>query len=162
MRAQIHGRGLRQSSALQHAIGMTVKNLSCGGRERKDIVNGVHELAHPFVDVIVLQLNEASADGSDVALLIGEGHTAGSLWVFELRVGVDASVANTSVQPVHDHSQLHWRGGVKKTGSEIISATVRPLFFRHILAFLLSSAFLKKTQKLKGLTWTLMSDAFIT
>lgn len=66
-----------------------------------------YEPAHPFVNVIVLQLNEASADGSDVALLIGEGHTARSLWVFELRVGVDASVANTSIQPVHDHSQLH-------------------------------------------------------
>ena len=78
--------------------------------ERKDIVNEMHEPAHPFVDVIVLQLNEASADGSDVALLIGEGHAAGSLWVFELWVSVDAGVANTSVQPVHDHSQLHWRG----------------------------------------------------
>ena len=68
-----------------------------------------HELAHPFVDVIVLQLNEASADGGDVALLIGEGHAPRALWIFELRVGVDASVANTSVQPVHDHSQLHCR-----------------------------------------------------
>lgn len=72
-------------------------------------MNEVHELAHPFVYVIVLQLNEASADGSDVALLIGEGHAAGSLWVFKLWVSVDASVANTSVQPVHDHSQLHFR-----------------------------------------------------
>lgn len=70
-------------------------------------MNEAHELAHPFVNVVVLQLNEASADGSNVALLIREGHTAGSLWVFELWVSVDAGVANTSVQPVHDHSQLH-------------------------------------------------------
>lgn len=65
------------------------------------------KLAHPLVDVIVLQLNEASTDGSDVALLIGEGDAAGSLRVLELRVGVDAGVADAPVQPVHDHSQLH-------------------------------------------------------
>lgn len=70
-------------------------------------MNEVRELAHPFVDVIVLQLNEAGADGGDVALLIREGHAAGSLWVLELWVGVDAGVADTSVQPVHDHGQLH-------------------------------------------------------
>lgn len=62
---------------------------------------------HPFVDVIVLQLNKASADCCDVALLIGEGHAAGSLWVLEFWVGVYPSVANTSVESVHDHSQLH-------------------------------------------------------
>lgn len=91
-------------------------------------MNEVREPAHPFVDVIVLQLNEASADGSDVALLIGEGHAAGSLRVFELWVGVDASIADTSVQPVHDHSQLHWRAeGERRWGREMISATVSPL-----------------------------------
>lgn len=105
MKALIHVRGLRQTSALQHAIGMTVKTSAVV--EREDIVNEVHELAHPFVNVIVLQLNEASADGSNVALLIGEGHATGSFWVFQLRVSVDAGIANTSVQPVHDHSQLH-------------------------------------------------------
>lgn len=72
-------------------------------------MNVEYELTHPFVNVIVLQLNEPSADGSNVALLIGEGHATRSLWVFELWVGVNASVANPSVQPVHDHSQLHWR-----------------------------------------------------
>lgn len=118
MKALIHGRGLEQSSALQRAIGMTAKTsavvealLSFRGRI---VMNEVHELAHPFVDVIVLQLNETSADGSDVALLIGEGHTAGSFRVFEFWVSVDAGVANTSVQPVHDHSQLHWRKEEKK------------------------------------------------
>lgn len=75
------------------------------------VVQDVRFDLHPFVDVIVLQLNEASADGSDVALLIGEGHTASSLWVFELRVRVDASIANTSVQPVHNHSQFHCTQG---------------------------------------------------
>lgn len=84
----------------------------------------LRELAHPFVDVIVLQLNEAGADGGNVALLIGEGHAAGSLWVFELWVGVDASVADTSVQPVHDHSQLHWREeGRRRWGRGMISVS---------------------------------------
>lgn len=73
-------------------------------------VDGCRELAHPFVYVNVLQLNEAGADGGDVALLVGEGHAAGALRVLELRVGVDAGVADASVQTVHDHSQLHLRG----------------------------------------------------
>lgn len=124
IKALKHGRGLRQSSALQHAIRMTAKTSALV--ERKDTVNEAHEPTHPFVDVIVLQLNEASADGSNVALLIGEGHAACSLWVFELWVGVDAGVANTSVQPVHDHSQLHWREEEKERG-RMISATVGPL-----------------------------------
>lgn len=65
--------------------------------QRRDVVNEVHEAAHPFVDIVVLQLNEASTDGSNVTLLIGEGHATGSLRVFKLRVGVYASVANASV-----------------------------------------------------------------
>lgn len=116
MKALIHGRGLEQSSALQHALGMTEK--TSAAVRSGDVVNGVHGIAHPFVDVIVLQLNEASADGGDVALLIGEGHAAGPLRVFELGVSVDAGVANTSIQPVHDHSQLHWREVKKRRGRE--------------------------------------------
>lgn len=61
-------------------------------------------LTNPFVNVIVLQLNESGADGSDVALLIGEGHAARPLGVLELRVSVDAGVAHAAIQPVHDHS----------------------------------------------------------
>lgn len=135
MKTLIHG-GLKQSSAPQLAIGMTVKTSlvveTLLSFRRGIAVNEVHEaheahkLTHPFVDVIVLQLNEASADGSDVALLIGEGHAAGSLWVFELWVRVDASIANTSVQPVHDHSQLHCgerKGREVGVGREMISAT---------------------------------------
>ena len=57
----------------------------------------------------MLQLNESSADGSDVALLIGEGHTTRPLGVLELRVGVDASVADAAIQTIHDHGQLHCR-----------------------------------------------------
>lgn len=95
-------------------------------------MNGVHGLAHPFVDVIMLQLNEASADGSNVALLIGEGHAAGSFWVFELRIRVDASVANTSVQPVHDHSQLHWREEEEEKRGQI-RATAKTLFWAENL-----------------------------
>lgn len=135
MKTLIHG-GLKQSSAPQLAIGMTVKTSlvveTLLSFRRGIAVNEVHEaheahkLTHPFVDVIVLQLNEASADGSDVALLIGEGHAAGSLWVFELWVRVNASIANTSVQPVHDHSQLHCgerKGREVGVGREMISAT---------------------------------------
>lgn len=129
MKALIHGGGLKQSSAPQLAIGMTVKTSlvveTLLSFRRGIAVNEAHELTHPFVDVIVLQLNEASADGSDVALLIGEGHAAGSLWVFELWVRVDASIANTSVQPVHDHSQLHCgerKGREVGAGREMISA----------------------------------------
>lgn len=132
MKTLIHG-GLKQSSAPQLAIGMTVKTSlvveTLLSFRRGIAVNKAHEahkLTHPFVDVIVLQLNEASADGSDVALLIGEGHAAGSLWVFELWVRVDASIANTSVQPVHDHSQLHCgerKGREVGVGREMISAT---------------------------------------
>lgn len=135
MKTLIHG-GLKQSSAPQLAIGMTVKTSlvveTLLSFRRGIAVNEAHEtheahkLTHPFVDVIVLQLNEASADGSDVALLIGEGHAAGSLWVFELWVRVNASIANTSVQPVHDHSQLHCgerKGREVGVGREMISAT---------------------------------------
>lgn len=132
MKTLIHG-GLKQSSAPQLAIGMTVKTSlvveTLLSFRRGIAVNEAHEahkLTHPFVDVIVLQLNEASADGSDVALLIGEGHAAGSLWVFELWVRVDASIANTSVQPVHNHSQLHCgerKGSEVGVGREMISAT---------------------------------------
>lgn len=54
-------------------------------------------MAHPLVDVSVLQLHESGADGSDVALLIGEGHSARPLGVLELRVGVDTRVAHAAV-----------------------------------------------------------------
>lgn len=67
-------------------------------------------VTHPFVDVIVLQLNEASADGGDVALLVGKGHAAGSLRIFQLWVSVDTRVTNAAVQTIHDHRQLHCRG----------------------------------------------------
>lgn len=59
-----------------------------------------------LVDLAVLQLHEAGRDGRDVALLVGEGHAAGSLRVLELRVGVDARVAHAAVESVHDHGQL--------------------------------------------------------
>ena len=55
----------------------------------------------------MLQLNEPSADGGNVALLIGEGHPAGALGVLELGVRVDAGVAHATVQTVHYHGQLH-------------------------------------------------------
>ena len=66
--------------------------------------------AYPLVNVSVLQLDKSGADGSDVALLIGEGHTPRPLGILELWVGVNAGVTHTSVQTIHNHGQLHWRG----------------------------------------------------
>ena len=66
---------------------------------------------HPFVYLSVLQLDEAGADSGDVALLVREGHTARSLGVLQLRVCVDARVADAPVQAVHDHGQLHCSAG---------------------------------------------------
>ena len=127
MKAVIHGRGPGQSSALMHAIGMTVETSAVVGTpafcQREDVVNEAREPAHPFVDVIVLQLNEASADGGDVALLVGEGDAAGSLRVLQLRVGVDAGVADAAVQPVHDHRQLHWGERGRRRPEKISAAT---------------------------------------
>ena len=57
----------------------------------------------------MLELHEASADGSDVALLIGESHSAGTLGILQLRVRVDASIAHPTVQTIHDHGQLDWK-----------------------------------------------------
>ena len=118
MKALIHEKEPEQTSAQQPAAGTTENPTSGCVRSEEDGVNEAHEPTHPFVNVIVLQLNKAGADCSDVALLIGERHASGSLWIFELWVGVDASVANTSVQPVHDHSQLHWRERSNENVSE--------------------------------------------
>lgn len=62
---------------------------------------------YPLVDVSVLQLNESRADGGDVTLLIGEGHSPRTLRVLELRVGVDPCVAHSAVETIHDHGQLN-------------------------------------------------------
>lgn len=94
--------------------GLSVRRLQQLDGTRTASVRGADrdtaEPPHPLVDVVVLQLNKAGADCSDVALLIREGNAAGSLWIFELRVCVDAGVTNPPVQSVHYHSQLHWRG----------------------------------------------------
>lgn len=55
----------------------------------------------------MLQLYESGRDGSYVALLIAEGDSAGSFGILELRIGVDAGVTDTAVEPVHDHGELH-------------------------------------------------------
>ena len=60
-------------------------------------------ITYPLVNVCMLQLDKAGADGSNVALLVGEGHTARTFWVLELWVCVNACVAHPSIQPVHDH-----------------------------------------------------------
>lgn len=72
---------------------------------------------HPFIDLSVLQLHKASADSSNVALLIREGHPPRSLGVLQLGVRVDAGIADASVQAVHDHGQLHC-GGMGAAGEE--------------------------------------------
>lgn len=65
-----------------------------------------HVDAYPFVNVIVLELHKARADGCDVALLIGERHAASTFGVLQLRVRVDAGIADTTIQTVHDHCQF--------------------------------------------------------
>ncbi len=62
---------------------------------------------HPFLNVGMLQLHEASTDGGNVALLVGEGNSAGALRVLQLGVSVDAGVADAPVQSIHDHGKLH-------------------------------------------------------
>lgn len=64
---------------------------------------------HPFIDFSMLQLYKASADSSNVALLIREGDPPRPLGVLQLRVRVDASIADAAVEAVHDHGQLHCR-----------------------------------------------------
>lgn len=64
-------------------------------------------VAYPFVNVIVLELHKASADGCDVALLIGERHSASTFGVLQLWVRINASIADTTVQTVHDHCQFN-------------------------------------------------------
>ena len=51
----------------------------------------------------MLQLDETSGDGSDVALLAGESHSTGALRILQFRIRVDASIANATVQSVHNH-----------------------------------------------------------
>ena len=63
---------------------------------------------HPLVDLAVLELDEPGGDGGYVALLVGEGDPARALGVAQLGVGVDAGVADSAVQAVHDHGELHW------------------------------------------------------
>jgi len=65
-------------------------------------------ICYPFVNVAVLKLNESCADRRDVALLAGERHSASALWIPELRVSVNAGVADAAVQTPHDQRQLHW------------------------------------------------------
>lgn len=64
-------------------------------------------IMYPLVNVSVLQLHKSGADGSDVTLLVREGHPARPLWVLQLGVGVDPSVAHATVETVHDHGQLN-------------------------------------------------------
>lgn len=59
-----------------------------------------------FVNLAVLQLNETSGDGGDVALLVGEGDPASSLWILELGIGVDAGVTDAAVEAIHDHGEF--------------------------------------------------------
>lgn len=74
---------------------------------------------YALVDVIVLQLHEAGADGSDVGLLVGEGDATGAFRILQLRIGVDSGVADTAVEPVHDHRQLHCKSGEDVRATEL-------------------------------------------
>lgn len=81
---------------------------------------------HPFIDFSMLQLYKASTDSSNVALLIREGDPPCSLGVLQLRVGVDASVADPAVQTVHNHGQLHC--GQTEAGKRQTAARISPPF----------------------------------
>lgn len=58
---------------------------------------------YPLVNVSVLQLDESRADGSDVTLLIGEGHSPRPLGVLELWICVNTCVADSAVEAIHNH-----------------------------------------------------------
>lgn len=64
-------------------------------------------MTYPLVNISVLELYKASADGSNVTLLVTECHAAGPLRVLEFRVCVDPCIAHSAIQSIHDHSQLH-------------------------------------------------------
>lgn len=70
---------------------------------------------YPLVNVTVLQLHKSRADGSDITLLIGEGHSTCTLWVFELWIGVNSCVADSTVETIHNHGQLNYSESEQKT-----------------------------------------------
>jgi len=65
---------------------------------------GLH--LHPLVNVAMLQLHKSGRDGRNVALLIREGHTASTLGILKLRIGVNPGIAHAAIQSIHDHGQL--------------------------------------------------------
>jgi len=85
-----------------------ISRLRVWRRRARDGVRGTH----PFINLPVLQLDEAGADGRDVALLIGEGHSPRPFGILEFGVRVDPSVTHAPIQAVHDHGELHWRSNV--------------------------------------------------
>ena len=62
---------------------------------------------YSFVDITVLELNESGADGSDVRLLVAEGHAAGALRILQFRININSGVAHASVETIHDQSQFN-------------------------------------------------------
>lgn len=64
-------------------------------------------ITHPLVYVAMLKLHKTSADGSDVTLLAGEGHSASSFGVLQLRVGVNTGIAYSAIQAIHYHCQFN-------------------------------------------------------
>lgn len=69
---------------------------------------------YPFINVIVLELDKASTDSSNVALLIGESHSASTFGVLQLWVCINASIADTSIQTVHNHCQFNCKKSIVK------------------------------------------------
>ena len=68
---------------------------------------------HSLVDVPVLKLNKARADGGDVALLVGERHSPCTFRILEIGVNIYSGVADASVQTVHDHRKLHCNNHIR-------------------------------------------------
>ena len=64
---------------------------------------------YAFINITVLKLNEPSTDGSNVALLIGESNSTSTFWIFQLWICINPCITHSTIQPVHDHSKLHWK-----------------------------------------------------
>ena len=64
---------------------------------------------YTFINITVLKLNEPGTDGSNVALLIGESNSTSTFWIFQLWICINPCITHATIQPVHDHSKLHWK-----------------------------------------------------
>lgn len=86
---------------------------------------------HPFIYLSMLQLDKAGTDSSYVTLLVREGNSPSSFRVLQLGVSVNPSIADTSVQPIHYHGQLHSSQGSRHTTNKYSFPGVKRLGTIH-------------------------------